>query len=1300
MAFRWLEERRIHKQSARLRELFAAGDLVGALVHFETVLLPYGRRVDPSLRALGHLQRWLVSPNDRDVLELRELAAAGKGTTIAAAFRAVQRLDAVRRLTAALHARDTTALPRLGVLRDSAQTEDAALSRLGLALLESRVGAEGVLDSLPFSPPPPFRAAHAHLRLWALIEREQYEEAATDERALRTLETDQARSVRWAAALGWARQAVARADLDGARAALESVAGDDGHATVLADALAHLGCGRHAVGRALLARIDDDPARYLAALSFFASAREWPAAAGGEADRELRVKNRALWRTVRGELDPLLARLRESAEPWRGDLLAGLVAYVDAGAALDLELIRRFAAAAERAGSPFARTRLRNIQAALTSRALATEEAVSLMRAGRTAELRDLAQTVLESAGESIPPLVRAAVHLTLWRDDPSYDPLPALRRIAAAPDEEELIAQCIREVRIGQAVRQLTDGCFGSSDVMPPTDALTGADGDLASLGALAAAILHARRGELEVARRLLPAGDGDPLLAQIRFHVAWRERDAAVCLELTPWIDDPRAWLAVPLLAVMRIAEGAQGGPVWELLERVAALDGRHAGAVSVLESLLVWLLDHDQGAAAQTLLRKVQEETGREDIAHFEPFVAARLGRYTAYIDAVDRLEPWNGNEQLAATCRLLRIEAELALAAQAGDDVALRWRSIQRTLDERADDLSQFAPLRPYVWLLRGLFAFLATDTWVDDATIERLAAAHRFLPLERHVPFLENAVGKRRWRQRVIEAFWNGLRAGDLKQSRLIYYEELKPAFAERMPPTIELGMVLADWGAGVATTEELLRRLDAVVEEAPQLGGALADEARGYIRDGDQLRRVTKMLQEHQYERLLDEASAFTWSGLPAGSMPVPVAIAELLACFKLKKEEVVEGFAAEIAGDRELAMWARDDGALLLGYVRFDKGDYPNAAAAFETISSAKLLGHDVDHYAAAAHFRNGVALLKVDQKDKAFDTFCNALQRSEEAVSTLALAPLFLHFGLKAIESNDGRRARNAFELLSVTLDREKEPSTDIAINRFLARMGLLLCRVLLDEAVSRDAITELLEEVQTNPRLDDVEPLRVRFIRTLWIFSICSGLRRRNRKHLSKELEELEKLEPKAKQRDPLVRLLRALIDVVVEQKKSTPEALQALEDALRLGLRSSRLAELLQKQRTLMKELVERSKGALDLIDAYLTSGLAHPGLAADLARDDELAELYRVHRGYEPADIVADPAAGGVKAFLSRLERLAVFAEEAKHDQYLLKIAEEVRSEVKKLSGAEKKLQELEQKFIRGVATSLKTELRP
>jgi hypothetical protein len=255
-------------------------------------------------------------------------------------------------------------------------------------------------------------------------------------------------------------------------------------------------------------------------------------------EREIKAKNRALWAAARDRITPLLDRLGEAPAQWSWwkPFISGLLAYADHNATLGSDEIARFAAAIEHVESPAARTRLREIEASLVSRANAVEQVCSLIREKRHAELREFNESVLIHFVESIPATVRAAVHMTLWNADPDYNPLPQLLRISAEPADAGLIGQCVAEVKTAQAMSQLAQSLrTRSTAALPSFEQLGDADAKVTSPARLAAAVMYLRDDELMAAAgqlSSLPQDSRDPAVVYARFYLSWRQGDGASCV------------------------------------------------------------------------------------------------------------------------------------------------------------------------------------------------------------------------------------------------------------------------------------------------------------------------------------------------------------------------------------------------------------------------------------------------------------------------------------------------------------------------------------------------------------------------------------------------------------------------------------------------------------------------------------------------------------------------------------------------------------------------------------------------
>ncbi len=663
--------------------------------------------------------------------------------------------------------------------------------------------------------------------------------------------------------------------------------------------------------------------------------------------------------------------------------------------------------------------------------------------------------------------------------------------------------------------------------------------------------------------------------------------------------------------------------------------------------------------------------------------------------------------------------MKVEAELAQAVRGADDLKVRWKAVRRSLEGQAADLQGDTPVQPYAFLIAGLLASLNTDAPVGDETIEQLRAAQRVLPLDSRAAFLEKVIGALSWRKRVVEEFWKALRRGDFKQGRAIYQGELVPAFGDRMPDPIRLGVLLVESETGAAAADVLLQRLTELQRDAPALNRELVEKVRTAVTEGDKVRRLGQQLKAHQFDAAADAAEKSAWAGFPAGAMPVPVALALLVARVKKEQTEQAEQLGSGIAGRPGLPVWARDYASLLLGRVLFSKKDYEAAANAFESVSSTNLLGHDTDRCWAAAQFSLGLQLLAVDQKDKAFKAFGKSLAKRGGRAENSKLAPLFIHFGLKNMEAKKGNRAKDSFQLMAQSLDGLPD-SPEVTLNRLLADMGLLVCQALMDEEaknLSGDKFRELRKRLETAGKLTITSGGRPAVVnayldRLFLILGVCQDLRRQVRlptgerrkaaelyADLQPQVDALEKLRGEQEPHDPVVFTLKGCA-ALLWQTGPADDAMHWLEQAMALGAQSPRLAQMLHRRRDAVKKSREQKGKVLDLFDVFLASGTIPSEVKAEFIRRDDLAVLYKLNRSYVPDDFATGGAGTEVQAFASRVQHLLAFVgddpELADHPD-LKQLVAGAQESIERLTREAKEIEETERKVLTILATKIREQ---
>jgi hypothetical protein len=1102
---------------------------------------------------------------------------------------------------------------------------------------------------------------------------------------------------------------------------------------------------------------------FLLALTVLAGTGDWATPDGArdpmEAGNDRAVlQSRALWKTLREQLTPLVRQLADFAPEvaWKGHLLAGLIASVDNETPFDMPRLVQFSAAIDRVDSRPARSHLKTIEAALVTRVKATDEALDLMATGDARRLRELKGSVLDPLGDIIPPLVRAAVYITLWNADPTYDPAFDLRRIPVDSSNEAQIRECSRHVQIAGTLRRLAMELVRpgtSAGVLPSLEPLAALDPSLARTGRVAVALILTRRGEFPAAVEVLPEiGEGDDrqLLGFLHFYLAWSQGDLAASRRLlgselaqNPFVKRPdQLELAVRTRALCQALQDDQADVAWEQLCEL----GRHSGLSQLprmLVCLVARLITGGQSQQARMLLNRAR--LGEHGLSRsgdatapdrppwawtcqvLECLVAAQLAQYTVCSDLAVQLtgapppadSGFGGpqeNKQMLGWCGLVRLESEIAQATHTADQLAVGWRAVRRALESQGSELEQQPHVQPYVYLISGLMTFLGTDTVASDETIDKLHAAQQVLPLAGRAAFIERVMAQLRWRRQVINDFWQHLGVGDFRAAREIFLQELWPALGNRTPHSIRLGMVLADWSDAAAPTLELLARLDDLQHEAADLNAELIAKVRDYLQNGERIRQVIRLTEAAEFEQVVELVDRTLWAGCGPGSMPVPIAVARLFALYKLLRTEEAQHFATQIAESRNLDTWVTDYGALLLGYIRFNNKQFGAAVEALARISTSTVLGHDTDQYWAAAQFNQGLQLLGAENKEQeAFEALARSLNRRGADADNSKLVPLFIHFGIKGLEDRQGTRSQHAFKLLLETLD--KAPDSPLVVHhRIVAGLGERLCRSLMDEDVEELGGEQFLELLPQLQELSGAEEVPASFQhageRALRVLAICQEIRRELRRdakarrpgtkwydYLVAQTTALDKLSSDPEHPDPMLLVLQGVTDLIWGGPGKFPAAMTKIEKAMRLGVQSPRLNELVMRTQKKLKEDQKKQAEVLDLFDVYLANGTVPPTLRNQLVRQDSLAELYRLNRNYQPSDIMLEDGEVGLSAFRQRLQHLLshVSSEDLSGDPDLHRHRETLDKLLKSLKKLEDESHSAEQTILSLLAKRLRSQ---
>lgn len=1067
-------------------------------------------------------------------------------------------------------------------------------------------------------------------------------------------------------------------------------------------------------------------ALFLRAVSLLASSSEWPAvAAGGTAQADsVIMRNRATWATLGPQIEACAAQLvaRSATGSHVGHALVGLLMYLDRSRAPTAPQLQGLAQAAGELAGWGPVDRLERVRTELQNRARATETATELLDAGNMEQLKAFYHQVLGRMTGGIPAILRAAVVMALWDAGHLADPLPELQALAASPEATQLVGRCIEQVELRRCLRALAEACQGRGEAPALTPLQR--QPELRALGAMATGLNLLRRGSPKPLLTLLADLDSnDPAVAYLRFRAAWAAEDTTALRAsmeralASPWLAKQAQARNATLLRVLGLALASE--QVGVVLACLRELKLEPSGILS----LAAQLADAGQHALAARLVALHRNEVTAPELIVTDQFVeailAAREDRLTVAISAFDQvLEAAAGNAEVlggrdltakaVSVAHLLRALAELALTARTGANAAAHWETTRRTVEQHARAVGVTPILEAQGRLVTGLVAYLSTDVMVDDQMLAHLLGAQRILPLQRKAAFIERLVGDLGWRKRVLDTFWLALANGAFEDAHDAYHRQIAPAFGRRIPAAIELAMVLVDWSLSSLPSAEALRKMQNLEEAHAELSKRVLSTIRDQIQNGETTRELTRLIQVKDHEAVIALIQRTAWAGFEPGAMPVPVAIALLHALYKKQKLTEALNLGLNIERHGNIATWVKDLGSLIVGYIRFEQSDFEAAASSFEKVSVPRLLEHDVDRYWAASHFSLGLQLLKVDQKEKAFDAFARSIAKRGAAGNASNLAPLFVHFALKNIEARSGTRALQSFELLEQSLA-GAPPNAAVVKNGFVARLGKLICECLTEgkrDAALSEGFLEVLPDLESAREKLGADAHKIE--RSLRLAAACEVLRHARRSEtppagkrfleaLRTQSKAVRALDDQSHRTDPVLLLLEGLIELRLASPPNVDQAIEMLTQAFNLGAQSQRLTQLLQEHREVKKKLAESSRAALAMFDVYLASGEIPEAVKDAVARHDNVAELYRLHRGKQPRRLAIPQVASGVATLAERLKGLSEFIVEFKDNASLRKLKGELDENIARLRQIEESMGTCESSIMVEVARVLREQ---
>ena len=1090
---------------------------------------------------------------------------------------------------------------------------------------------------------------------------------------------------------------------------------------------------------------------YLQALSFFAETKDWETVQEGEKgdssyEKEIRQQNRTMWKEQKTKLYQHLSKIIEAEDErkWNGYLLNGMAFYVERSAVISKMDLDQYTAAIDQVKNEAVRKRLNYIRGVLLTRINATDEAVMLVENGAYDELKQFNIQILKPLGDGIPALVRAAVYLSIWKGDNAYDPLPELKKIIPDPSEDALINDVIRQVELNNIVRLLISECKKNVPVSEPLPSLSllSFDQKTEALGKMAATLINLKKEQYQDAFATVSSIHSaleTPLresLDYLKFYAAWKTIQVPVCLEISEkgnhYISQHNEYLKPSLEILLIVFHLSQSKENKGLLSSVhlKLKDGSKEEQAKRTISLLVWMIRQNFEKEALRLITfllqsedhtlKVVKEITEPELKFLLAFLNAKTGNYTTAINFFEVFiaEQLSGNSALAdASFRkylrgwavFFKMQAEIILICRGKEaDAKLRWPTLQRSLIEQVDRLNENAELSAYRHLFKGMITAISTDQPANKTIIDELDTASRaLLRNSAGKAFTENLLAKLRWKLRVMEEFWTAFQQLRFKESWIIYESQIQPSFGQRIPDPLQFAIIVVQLNLNIISLDEAISRMALLEKESVIIDKSIFDKFWKSVDEVHVIQQLRNLLVEQKYDEYIELTEHTRWEGMKPGTMPVVVAIGLLLALIKTKDIPKALEYGKIFRNTKEFLEWIGNYGRLLYGYALLDDKNYEDGAAVFEEITLSELNGHNTDRYWAVAHFSRGIQLLEVEKQEEAFSSFAKSVTERGRHQNNAKLAPLFLHLGVKYIvETRSGSKATKAFEMLQETVRNDKTEPENAEIFNLLAELGIHLCRALIPNPDRKPSPEHLLGMIAKLPK--EKTPFLTEMERAFRILAICLKLREPEpntslkaiTKFLEKELDILEGIAELLKKNDPLVYVLKALVQLELNKVSDWSKPIEVIRMAKRLGASSEKLDKLLVRYEKLIEQMANSSEAVIDLLDLYLVSHTVDHQIKRSLTYDGHVRAYYQLNRNYTPMEIVqSDGMMDEVQVLQIRLENLHKrLSDKPLSDLASLKPQrEELKSLLQKITDFKKEVDTTETKILKFLGERIKND---
>ena len=979
--------------------------------------------------------------------------------------------------------------------------------------------------------------------------------------------------------------------------------------------------------------------QWMETLVLLAQSEFWPSPSSDENDKNILYENQNKLTVILSSVKSKKAHflVNKYLHKWRIDLIWGLIAYVNQNSVLTKNEYIEFQEAYEHFSDLKIRQKFNKIADNILARIEAIERIYTLVENRQYEELKEFYKNVLLPIESSIPKTLLATVYMSLFDYEPGFNSIPLLEKLNDIDIDNTHIDRSINISKSIKNIIKFSEVLTNNNNI--PSEILKlnlYTDFSDTIILKLALALVNMKNKKVLEVQRILP----DSLVNQhneyknqisaIIFYTNWITNNIDECIKYMDILNNRSNYIQVKgnyyntiqLELLLKSLEENDKKGIHEILYEIFSI-GPETRSINKIFNYINWLIKKKQYLKIEKLVLALIDFKSNQELSssikeYYHILLRFVLGlsysinnKYVQAKEIYENISEYMKNEipnlendiksnleKMSQLSFLFGNIASIIIVNNDNDDISRRWPELLRNLINNVDRIISIDQISDYGHLLKGLIAFLDTNTVINQKTIDNLTIAVNHLKVLKSISIIDKIHGNLVWRKNVLNDFWFYMNSGRYEESKKIFDQELKPWFSDKMPESLELAELLISWSLGLMNPQLIEKSINKLEHVSKGLSPNIFSKFKESIKYSEDIKFLSELCSQEKYKELIKFVQETKWPGMQKGNIPIVVAITILFAHYKLEHIEETKNLGNSIRQSKNLPEWMQNYGNLLVGYTHYTKSNFEEASTAFEAITVHKLLDHDVDKYWAISHFGKGKQLLENNKNEEAFDYFSKSLKNKFHSINSDLLSNLFIHFGLKHLKLGNGSRALQAFETVKSTVAPDKDNKLN---NTYLkaAQIGEFLCKILNNKTIFDINSDELLKHLSKNEKFI--------FERTFRILVICHSLRletlkdprERNlskiKNDINKQVKILQELNEVNNLNDATLLVLQGLLILNSDEENKHKNALEIFNKAQHLAINSHRLNQIINDLTTKNKELAGALKNIMMEFDRYFTSG---------------------------------------------------------------------------------------------------------